>query len=173
MPTKQTLRAMTKPALITFSNTEAINFYFNAKLTDFAMFSYQLNIWLTYCPMYRDYETHRYLFSTFHSFYGNHQCTIKCYSEKGGVAAFKGLFNVLNNNIMFYFFLDILTQNILNEIDRVFNMTSLALIIIFKTSFKLVNYYLTSFSFRGVLTSPSNLTILFLFKCSYIYNYTS
>ena len=29
---------MTKPALMTFSNFEAINFYFNAKLTDFAMF---------------------------------------------------------------------------------------------------------------------------------------
>jgi len=41
------LRAMTKPALMTFSNFEAINFYFNAKLTDFAMFSYQFNIWLT------------------------------------------------------------------------------------------------------------------------------
>ena len=34
------LRAMTKPALMTSSNIEAINFYFNAKLTDFAMFSY-------------------------------------------------------------------------------------------------------------------------------------
>ena len=31
---------MTKPAIMTFSNIEAINFYFNAKLTDFAMFSY-------------------------------------------------------------------------------------------------------------------------------------
>ena len=55
------LRAMTKPALMTFSNIGAVNFYFNAKLTDFAMFSYQFNIWLTYCPMYRDYETHGYL----------------------------------------------------------------------------------------------------------------
>ena len=34
------LRAMTKPALMTFSNIKAINFYFNAKLNDFAMFSY-------------------------------------------------------------------------------------------------------------------------------------
>jgi len=58
---KQMLRAMTKPALMTFSNIGAVNFYFNAKLTDFAMFSYQFNIWLTYCPMYRDYETHGYL----------------------------------------------------------------------------------------------------------------
>ena len=32
------LRAMTKPALMTFSYIEAINFYFNAKLTDFAIF---------------------------------------------------------------------------------------------------------------------------------------
>ena len=46
------LRAMTKPALMTFSNIEAMNFYFNAKLTDFAMFSYRFNVWLTYCPMY-------------------------------------------------------------------------------------------------------------------------
>ena len=52
---------MTKPALMTFSNIEAINFYFNAKWTDCAMFSYQFNVWLTYCPMYRDYETHGYL----------------------------------------------------------------------------------------------------------------
>ena len=55
------LRAMTKPALITFSNIEAINFYFNAKLTDFAMFSNRFNIWLTYCPMYMDFKTHGYL----------------------------------------------------------------------------------------------------------------
>ena len=55
------LRAMTKPALMTFSYIEAINFYFNAKLTDFAMFSYRFNIWLTYCPMFIDYETHGYL----------------------------------------------------------------------------------------------------------------
>jgi len=55
------LRAITKPSLMTFSNIEAINFYFNANLTDFAMFSYQFNIWLTYCPMYRDYKTHGYL----------------------------------------------------------------------------------------------------------------
>ena len=55
------LHAMTKPALMTFSNITAINFYFNAKLTDFAMFLYRFNILLTYCPMYRDYETHGYL----------------------------------------------------------------------------------------------------------------
>jgi len=55
------LHALTKPALMTFSYIEAINFYFNAKLTDFAMFSYQFITWLTYCPMYRDYETHSYL----------------------------------------------------------------------------------------------------------------
>ena len=52
---------MTKPALMTFSIIEAINVYFNVKLTDFAMFSYQFNIWLTYCPMYRNNETYGYL----------------------------------------------------------------------------------------------------------------
>jgi len=55
------LHDMTKPALMTFSNIEAINFDFNAKLTDFAMFSYRFNIWLTYYPIYRDYKTHIYL----------------------------------------------------------------------------------------------------------------
>ena len=30
---------MTKPALMTFNNIEAINIYFNAKLTDFAVIS--------------------------------------------------------------------------------------------------------------------------------------
>ena len=55
------LCAMTKPALMTFSNFEAINFYFNAKLTEFAMFLYLFDIWLTYCPMYTYYETHVYL----------------------------------------------------------------------------------------------------------------
>ena len=45
---------MTKPALMTLSNIEAMNFYFNANLTDFAMFSYRCNVWLTYCPMYKD-----------------------------------------------------------------------------------------------------------------------
>jgi len=58
---KDMLRAMTKPALMTFSHFEAIKFYFNAKLTDFAMFSYQFNISVTYCPVYTDYETHVYL----------------------------------------------------------------------------------------------------------------
>ena len=54
---------MAKPALMTFSNFEAINLYCNAKLTDFAIFSYLLNtcIWLTYCSMYTDNETHVYL----------------------------------------------------------------------------------------------------------------
>ena len=52
---------MTKTALMTFSNIEAINFYFNAKLTDFAMFSYRFNVCVTYCPMYRDYKTRGYL----------------------------------------------------------------------------------------------------------------
>ena len=52
---------MTKPALMTFSNIESINFYFNAKLTDFAMFSYRFNIWQTYCLMYMNYKTNGYL----------------------------------------------------------------------------------------------------------------
>ena len=51
---------MTKPALMTFSNIEAINFDLNAKLTNFAMFSYQFKSWLTECPMYMDNETHSY-----------------------------------------------------------------------------------------------------------------
>ena len=90
---------MTKPALMTFSNIKAINYYFNAKFTDFAMFSYRFNIWLTYCPMYRDYETHVFFcFSTFYCCYGNRLCTISCYFENDRVAALKGLFNVLNNN---------------------------------------------------------------------------
>jgi len=38
--------------------------------------------------------------------------------KKGRVAAFKWLFNVLNNNIRFYVF-DILTQDLLKEIDSV------------------------------------------------------
>ena len=38
---------------MTLSNFEAINFYFNAKFTDFAMFSYLFNIciWLKYINM--------------------------------------------------------------------------------------------------------------------------
>ena len=43
-------------------------------------------------------------------------------------AAFKGLFNVLNNNKS-VLFLDILTQDKLKEIVRVFDMNSLALIL--------------------------------------------
>ena len=42
-------------------------------------------------------------------------------------AGLQGLFNGLNNNIRFYV-LDIFTQNMLQEIDRVFDMNSLALI---------------------------------------------
>ena len=57
---------MTKPALMTFSNIKAINFYFNAKLTDFAMFSYQFNIWLKYCPMYLGLRN-LWLFASLHS----------------------------------------------------------------------------------------------------------
>jgi len=66
-------------------------------------------------------------FSTFDGYYGNHSCVFRCNFEKGRVVVFKGLFDVLNNNSRFYF-LDILTQDILKEIDRVFDMNSLALI---------------------------------------------
>jgi len=66
-------------------------------------------------------------FSTFDGCYGNHLCEIRCNFEKGRVAVFEGLFNALNNNIRFCF-LDILTQDILKEINRVFDMNSLALI---------------------------------------------
>ena len=66
--------------------------------------------------------------------------------ENGRVAALKGLFNVRNNNKLIIF-LDILTQNMLKEVMSVFSFY------IFRTSFKLENDYLTSLSFRGVLTS--------------------
>jgi len=56
------LSTMTKPALMAFSNIEAINFYFNTKLTVFAMFSYRFNVWLTYFPMYMDYKTRLFAF---------------------------------------------------------------------------------------------------------------
>jgi len=80
---------MTKPSLMTFSNIETINFYFNAKLTDFAIISYQFNIWLTYYTMYRGYETHSYLLV---------HIVASVLFEMGRVAAFKGLYNDLNNN---------------------------------------------------------------------------
>ena len=109
-------------------------------------------------------------FSTFYCYYGNHSCTIRCYFENGRVAALKGLFNVLNNNKLVLFF-DILTQNMLKEIDIVFYKNSLAFIFS-ERHLNLKMIILTSFSFRGVLTSRSNLTIGFLFKCSYLNNYT-
>jgi len=86
------------------------------------------------------------------------------------VAALKGLFYVLNNNKLVLFF-DILTQNMLKEIDSAFYMNSLAFIFS-KRHLNLKMIILTLFSFRGVLTSRSNLTIVFLFKCSYLNNYT-
>jgi len=51
---------------------------------------------------------------------------IRCSFEKCMVAAFKGLFNILNNNIRFYIF-NFVTQDILKEIDRLFDMNNLAL----------------------------------------------
>jgi len=109
-------------------------------------------------------------FSIFYCCYGNHSCTIRCYFENGRVAALKGLFNVLNNNKLFLFF-DILTQNMLKEIDSVFYMNSLAFIF-FERHLNLKMIILTSFSFRGVLMLRSNFTIVFLFKCLYLNNYT-
>jgi len=109
-------------------------------------------------------------FSTFYSCYGNHSCTIRCYFENGRVAALNGLLNVLNNNKLVLFF-DIFTQNMLKEIDRVFDMNSLVLIFS-ERHLNLKMIILTSFSFRSVLTSRSNFTIVFLFKCLYLNNYT-
>jgi len=109
-------------------------------------------------------------FSTFYCCYGNHSCTIRCYFKNGRVAALKGLFNVLNKNKLVLFFY-ILTQNMLKEIYNVFYMSSLAFIFSERQlNFKIT--ILTSFLFRGVLTSRSNCTIVFLFKCSYLNNYT-
>ena len=67
----------------------------------------------------------------------------------------KGLFNVLDNNKLVIFF-DILTQNMLKEIDNVFDMNSLALIFS-EGHLNLKMVVLTSFSLRDVLTQ----------KCSY------
>jgi len=90
-------------------------------------------------------------------------CTIRCYFENGRVAALKGLFVVLNNTILVLFF-DNLTQDMLKEIYRVFNTNTLALIFS-ERYLNLKMIILTSFSFRGVLTSRSNSTMVFLFKC--------
>jgi len=109
-------------------------------------------------------------FSTFYCCYGNRSCTIRCYFENGRVAALKGLFNVLNNN-KFVLFFDILTRNMLKEIYNVFYMSSLVFIFS-ERHLNLKMIILTSFSFRGVLTSRSNYTIVFLFKSSYLNNYT-
>jgi len=64
-----------------------------------------------------------------------------------------------------------ITKDMLEEIDRVCDMNSLALIFSERhLNFKMI--ILTSFSFRSVLTSGSNFTILLLFKYSYLPNYT-
>jgi len=70
----------------------------------------------------------------------------------------------------FYFFI-FLHKKMLKEIDNVFYMSSLSFIFSERhLNMKMV--ILTSFSFRGVLTSRSNFQIVFLFKCSYLNNYT-
>ena len=111
-----------------------------------------------------------FCYSTFYCCYGNHLCTIMCYFENGRVAALKWLFNGLNKNKLVLFF-DILTQNMLKEINNVFYMNSLAFIFS-ESHLNLKMIFLTSLSFRGVLTSRSNFTIVFLFKCLYLNNYT-
>jgi len=78
----------------------------------------------------------------------NQSCSIRCYFENGRVAALKGLFNVLNNNKLVLFF-DILTHDMSEEIDRVFDMISLALIFS-ERHLNLKMIILTSFSFRSV-----------------------
>jgi len=108
-------------------------------------------------------------FSTFYCCYGNRLCTIRCYFENGRVAALKGLFNVLNNNKFVFFY--ILTRNMLKEIYNVFYMSSLVFIFS-ERHLNLKMIMLTSFSFRGVLTSRSNYTIVFILKSSYLNNYT-
>ena len=59
----------------------------------------------------------------------------------------------------------------LEEIDRVCDRNFLALIFS-ERHLNLKMIILTSFYFRSVLTSRSNFTIVFLFKCSYLNNYT-
>jgi len=68
--------------------------------------------------------------------------------ENGRVAALKGLFIVLNNNKLVLFF-DNLTQDMLKEIYRVFNMNTLVLILS-ERHLNLKMIILASFSFRGV-----------------------
>ena len=63
------------------------------------------------------------------------------------------------------------TVHMLKEIDSVFDMNYLALIFS-ERHLSLNMIILTSFSFRGVLMSCSNFTIVFLFKCSYLKYYT-
>jgi len=107
-------------------------------------------------------------FSTFYCCYGNHSCTIRCFFENDRVAALKGLFNVLNNNILVFFYN--LTQNMLKEIDSVFYMNYLALI--FSERHLTWQWLFWRHFFRGVLTSRSNFTIVVLFKCTYLNNCT-
>jgi len=109
-------------------------------------------------------------FSTFYCCYGNRSCTIRCYFENGRVAALKGLFNVLNNNKWVLFF-DILTQNMLNKIDRVFDMNSLALIFS-ERHLNLKMIILTSFFSVVFWRHLPNFTIVFTIKCSYLNKYT-
>ena len=69
---------MTKPALMTLSIIQAIYFYFNAKLTNLSMFSYQNNVEVTCCSMIMGYKLIVICVYAFYSCYGNHSCKILC-----------------------------------------------------------------------------------------------
>jgi len=70
-----------------------------------------------------------------------------------------------------WFYFLIFLHRICKRENRVFDMNSLALIFS-ECNLNLKRIILTSFSFRNVLTSHSNFTIVFLLKCSYLNNYT-
>jgi len=130
---------MTTPALMAFSNIEAINFYFNAKLTNFAICFHIISIFDLHTAQCIGITKRMVVcFSTFDGCRGNHPCTIACYLKRAGLLPLKGYLMFLTITNRFY----------------------------------LKKIILTSFSFRGVLTSRSNFTIVFLFKCTYLNNYT-
>ena len=56
--------------------------------------------------------------SAFYSCCGNHFYAIRCYFEKGRVASFKGLLNVLKTYTCIGLVLDILTKDMLKEIEK-------------------------------------------------------
>jgi len=64
--------------------------------------------------MYKDNITNSYFHFYILGCYGNHSCAIRCYCEKGRVAAYKGLFTVINNNKLDWS-LDIPTKDMLKK----------------------------------------------------------